>query len=152
CENVTFNITQATGITSWWSTGKQTNVIVKKCIFNCGGNRPMQIDAHATIDGCTFNDPYRYVAQLTASNATINFINNTINQATTSGKPTYGLQLTNDYGNSNLVINGSGNVIVNIGADDALYIWESGTGISNGYVDIDTITLNATDGAWVKLN
>ncbi|MEE1099057.1 MAG: hypothetical protein UHY58_03970, partial [Alistipes sp.] len=81
-----------------------------------------------------------------------NFKNNTINQATTSGKPTYGLQLTSDYGNNNLVINGEGNVINKRGADDALYVWELGTGTSNGYVDIATITLNATDGVFYVLD
>ena len=151
--NSTFNISKATGITSWWSTGEaQTNVIVKNCVFNCNGNRPLQIEANATIENCTFNDPYRYVAQLTSSNAVINFKNNKITQSKTSGKATYGLQLTSDYGNSNLVINGEGNVIEGRGKDDALYVWELGTGISNGFVDIATITLNATDGQFYVLD
>lgn len=151
--NSTFNISKATGITSWWSTGEaQTNVVVKNCVFNCNGNRPLQIEANATIEGCTFNDPYRYAAQLTASDAVINFKNNKLTQSKTSGKATYGLQLTCDYGNSNLVINGEGNVIEGRGADDALYVWELGTGTSNGVVDIATITLNATDGKFYVLD
>ncbi len=150
--NSTFNIAKATAITSWWSTGKQTNIIVKNCVFNANGNRPIQAEANLTVENCTFNDPYRYCAQLTCADAVINFKNNTINQAMTSGKATYGLQLTCDYGNRNLVINGEGNVINGRGDDDALYVWEYGTGISNGVVDINTITLNATDGEFYVLD
>ncbi|MBQ9073847.1 MAG: hypothetical protein IJY30_05265, partial [Muribaculaceae bacterium] len=161
--NCTFNIEKATAITSWWSSAstnpsaKWNNIILKNCVFNCNGNRPLQIEGNATIEGCTFNDPYRYCAQLTCGNVNsetvvINFKNNTIGQASTSGKPTYGLQLTCDYGNSNMVINGEGNTIVDKGDDDAIYVYEEGTGISNGFVNIETITLNATDqNGWVVL-
>ena len=156
-ENCVFNIAKATAITSWWSSAstnpsaKWNNVIVKGCTFNCNGNRPLQIEGNATIEGCTFNDPYRYAAQLTAGNTAsetvvINFNNNTIEQSKTSGKPTYGLQLTCDYGNSNLIINGSGNTIVDRDSEDALYVWEAGTGASNGKVNLSTITFNTADG------
>lgn len=150
-EDCTFEVKKATAITSWWESGNGTNVIVKNSVFNCYGNRPLQIEDNATIEGCTFNDPYRYACQLTSSDATINFKNNVITQSTTSGKPTYGLQLTSDYGNSNLTINGEGNVIKNADVDDALYVWEPGTGISNGYVDYQSITFNTTDGKPVCL-
>lgn len=156
-ENCVFNVAKATAITTWWSSAstnpsaKWNNVIVKNCTFNCNGNRALQIEGNATIEGCTINDPYRYVAQLTAGNTSsetvvINFKNNTIGQSTTSGKPTYGLQLTCDYGNENMIINGSGNTIQNRDSEDALYVWECGTGVSSGKVDLSTITLNATDG------
>ncbi len=142
CDNVVFDITQATGITSWWSTGEQTNVVVTNSTFNCNGNRPLQIEANATISGCTFNDQYRYSAQLTASNAIVTFNNNIIDQSKTSGNPTYGIQITSDYGNSNLTLNISGNTIVDQDAEDHICVWESGIGISNGYVDVATITVN----------
>ena len=150
-EDCVFNIEKGTAITTWWSSGAGTNVIVKNCVFNCNGNRPLQIEDNATIEGCKFYDPYRYCVQLTCNDAEINFKNNTITQSVTSGKPTYGVQLTSDYGNKNVVINGGGNVIVDRGADDFLYVWENGTGVSNGYVDIETITLNATDGVLVEI-
>ena len=150
--NSTFEVVKATGITSWWSTGKGTNVVVENCVFNCHGNRPLQIESNATITGCTFNDPYRYAAQLTCSNAIVNFHNNTLTQSTTSGKPTYGLQLTSDYGNSNLVINGSGNTIEGKDATDALYVYETGTGTSNGFVDLATIEFNLEDGKLYQLD
>jgi len=163
CENVTFNVKKGTGITSWWSSAstnpdaKWNNVVVKNCVFNCNGNRPLQIEGNATIEGCTFNDPYRYTAQLTCGDVlsekvVINYKNNTINQSKTSGKPTYGLQLTCDYGNCNMLINGAGNKIVDKGDDDALYIFETGTGVSDGTVDIDTITFNITDGSLYQLD
>ena len=143
CTNVIFDITKATAITTWWSTGDaQTNVTVRGCTFNCNGNRPLQIEANATIEGCTFNDQYRYSVQLTAANATINFKNNIIGQSVTSGKPVYGVQLTSDYGNSNLVINLEGNTIIDRGEEDILCVWESGVGTSNGFVDVPTITVN----------
>jgi len=163
CENVTFDIKKATGITTWWSSAstnssaKWNNVILKNCVFNANGNRPLQIEGNATIEGCTFNDPYRYAAQLTCGNVNseqvvINFRDNTITQSLTSKNPTYGLQLTNDYGNENMQINGSGNKIVDKGADDVLYVFELNSGLDNGTVEIDTITFNVTDGVVYQLD
>ncbi len=152
-EDVTFELKKDSGIVTWWDTDEQTTVNLRKCTFNANGYRPLQLTANANIEECTFNNPYRYAAQLTANNAEINFKNNTINKTEDNGKPVYAIQMTCDYGNSNLVINGGGNRINRTAGDqeDALYVWEPGTGISNGFVDIDTIELNAEDGEFKAL-
>ena len=121
CDNVIFEnlATNATAITSWWSTGAGTQINVKNSTFNCGGQRPIRSDANVTVEGCTFNDPYRYAVQMTskastmsAENAVVNFKNNTINAGSTTDKPVYGIQLEGEtYGCSHLIINGSGNTI-----------------------------------------
>ena len=149
-DNSVINIEKGTGITTWWETGKGTYVEVTNTTFNANGNRPIQSEGDITVDNCTFKDQYRYSIQLTATDDVINFTNNTITQSVTSGNPTYALQLTNDYGNSNLTINVANNTIVDAGSDDILYVWEDGTGISDGKVDIDTITING--GELVKLS
>lgn len=152
-EDVKFELKKDSGIVTWWDTDEGTTVNLKRCTFNANGYRPLQLTANANIEGCTFNNPYRYAAQLTANDAEINFKNNTINKTHDNGKPVYAIQLTCDYGNSNLVINGEGNEINRTVGDyeDALYVWEPGTGISNGFVDIDTIELNAEDGEFKAL-
>lgn len=152
-EDVTFELKKDSGIVTWWDTDEGTTVNIKRCTFNANGYRPLQLTSNATIEGCTFNNPYRYAVQLTASDAEINFKNNTINKTEDNGKPIYAIQLTCDYGNSNLVINGGGNEINRTAGDreDALYVWEPGTGTSNGFVDIDTIVLNAEDGEFKAL-
>lgn len=149
-DNSVINIEKATGITTWWESGKGTYVEVTNTTFNANGNRPIQSEGDITVDNCVFNDQYRYSIQLTAKDDVINFTNNTITQSVTSGKPTYALQLTSDYGNSNLRINVANNTIENADAEDILYVWEEGTGISNGFVDINTITING--GNLVKLS
>lgn len=123
CKGVTFDLNLADGsaITAWWSTGDGANMECYNCVFNCNGQRPLRSDACVIIEGCTFNDPYRYAVQMTSKSSTmdaaadayVNFKNNTINAGTTSSKPVvYGVQLEGDtYGCSNLTINGSGNTI-----------------------------------------
>ncbi len=111
---------------------------IKNSTFNANGQRPIQSGGDLYVENCKFIDQYRYSIQLTAKNKIITFKNNVITQSVTTGKPTYGLQLTYSYGNSNLIINVENNVIEDIGEDDALYVWET----SHGGVDIDTITLN----------
>ena len=120
--DVVFNMSLegSTAITTWWSTGDGANITVKNCVFNCNGQRPIRSDASVTVDGCTFNDPYRYAVQLTsiagtatkAEKGIINFYNNIINNGAAGKTFVYGVQLEGaDYGCQNLIINGSGNTI-----------------------------------------
>ena len=60
------NIEKATGITTWWETGKGTYVEVTNTTFNANGQRPIQSEGDITVDNCKFNDQYRYSIQLTA--------------------------------------------------------------------------------------
>lgn len=130
------SVADATAITAWWSTGDGANINVKNCVFNCAGQRPIRSDACVTVEGCTFNDQYRYSVQMTSKSSTmaaeaeayVNFKNNVINAGTTSSKPVYGVQLEGGYGCSDLTINGSGNTI-NLGTTgktSAMYYCECG--------------------------
>lgn len=123
CENVVFDmsLSDSTAITGWWDTGVGTTINAKDCVFNCNGQRPLRSCGNMTVEGCTFNDPYRYAIQLTAKastateleNAVVIFKNNTINAGTTSSKNVvYGIQLEGEsYGCSNLIVNGEENKI-----------------------------------------
>lgn len=137
CENVTFDMSLAnsTAITSWWDTGVGTSIVVRDCVFNCNGQRPIRATGNVTVENCTFNDPYRYAVQLTAKASTateldkaiINFNNNTIVNGENGKDFVYGIQLEGaDYGCHDCVINGSGNTIVDGGADSAMYYCECG--------------------------
>jgi hypothetical protein len=72
CENVVFDMSlqDSTAITGWWDTGVGTTVNAKNCVFNCNGQRPLRSCGNMTVEGCTFNDPYRYAIQLTAKAST----------------------------------------------------------------------------------
>lgn len=123
CENVTFNmsLSDSTAITSWWDTGIGTSIVVRNCVFNANGQRPIRATGNVTVENTTFNDPYRYAVQLTAKastatlldKATINFKNNTIVNGASGKSFVYGIQFEGkDYGCNNLVVNGEGNTIV----------------------------------------
>ena len=135
---VHFSITLSggTAITAWWSTENGTNINVTSCTFDCKGQRPIRSDGNVTVENCIFNDPYRYAVQMTskastmtAENATVNFNSNTIIAGTSTDKPVYGIQLEGEtYGCRDLIINGSGNIIL-IGEtwkDSAMYCCECG--------------------------
>lgn len=98
-EDCTFNLTTTTdgsGIRDWWSTGSYNEVTVKNCVFNCNGQRAMQLHEYVDVQGCTFNEPYRYVLQInSASETTVVWKNNHIEKHTDNGKPAYHIQLTN---------------------------------------------------------
>ena len=156
CEDVTFEMTKnnATAITSWWDTNEGTTIVVRDCTFNCNGQRPIRATGNVTVANCTFNDPYRYAVQLTAKastateldNAVVNFNNNTIVNGPNGQSFVYGIQLEGaDYGCNDLIINGSGNTIVDGGADSAMYYCECGK------VNHDTVVLN-TESALVHKN
>ncbi|MBQ7941366.1 MAG: hypothetical protein IJ328_03030, partial [Muribaculaceae bacterium] len=97
-EDCTFNLTSATdgsGIKDWWSTGDGIKVTVKNCTFNCNGQRAMQLHEYVDVQGCTFNEPYRYVMQMnSASETTVVWKNNHIVKKSDNGKPAYHIQLT----------------------------------------------------------
>lgn len=123
CENVTFDMSNAvadsTAITAWWSTGDGANITVTDCTFDCAGQRPIRSDACVTVEGCTFNDPYRYAVQMTSKSSTmaedaeayVVFNNNTIVDGENGKEYVYGVQLEGGYGCSDLTITGTGNTI-----------------------------------------
>lgn len=135
--NVTFDMSLAdsSAITAWWDTGVGTSIVVKDCTFNCNGQRPIRATGNVTVEDTTFNDPYRYAVQLTAKadtatlldKAIINFKNNTIVNGENGKAFVYGIQLEGEtYGCNDCVINGSGNTIVDGGADSTMYYCECG--------------------------
>ena len=64
-ENCTFNL-NGEGKYGFYdeSNDGNNNNIIKKCIFNCNGNRPIMAKTNITVEGCTFNDQYRYSLQV----------------------------------------------------------------------------------------
>ena len=137
CENVIFDMSLAdsSAISGWWDTGIGTTINVKNCVFNCNGQRPIRTCGNVSVEGCTFNDPYRYAIQLTGKagtateleNAVINFKNNTIVNGENGKSFVYGIQLEGEtYGCNDLIINGNGNTIVDGGEESTMYYCECG--------------------------
>ena len=155
CDNVVFvmSLADSTAITSWWSTGEGTSIVVKNSEFNCNGQRPIRSDCNVDVQDCTFNDPYRYAVQLTskASTATgitkanIVFMNNEINNGEHGKDFVYGIQLEGaEYGCHDLVITGEGNTISTEDTDtkSTMYYCECGK------VDHTTTEWNTESIAW----
>ncbi len=155
--NCTFNMdpskTSATAVKDWWGTGKMTNAVVKNCTFNCNGNRPFQLHDNGTIEGCTINNPYRYVVQVNSEyNGLITMKNNIVNKTQDNGKPVYFIQLTCGGSEAvamtkNMTFDVANNRInrtaTNSGSEqDALYAFEKGT------ADLSTITLTEGEQWW----
>lgn len=97
-EKCTFNQvaekTSASAVKDWWATGNLTWNL-KDCVFNCNGQRPLQLHETATITGCTFNEPYRYALQVnSATERTMTMKDCKIVKKSDNGKPAYFIQLT----------------------------------------------------------
>ena len=57
---------------------------VKNSTFNCNGFRPIISKVNVTVDGCTFNDQYKYALQVWGNKnngESVVFTNNVINEA-----------------------------------------------------------------------
>ena len=64
-ENCTFNLTDKDKYGFYDESNDANNYnIIKKCIFNCNGNRPIMAKTNITVEGCTFYDQYRYSLQV----------------------------------------------------------------------------------------
>ena len=83
-ENCTFNLSDNGGI-NFYAINAPERCTVKNSTFNCNGFRPMISKADLTVDGCTFNDQYKYSVQVWGNANTgaesVVFTNNTINEA-----------------------------------------------------------------------
>lgn len=90
------------GIKDWWTVEDHPqggDATITNTIFNCNGCRPLQLHENATIEGCTFNNPYRYCIQINSTKtATVIFKNNKMVKNTTgtytNSNPAFFIQLT----------------------------------------------------------
>lgn len=67
------------------------NVTVKNTVFNCNQQRPFQSfgGTKLNIEGCTFNNYYRYAVKATSGGSNITLKNNTVNNLGASNKSYY---------------------------------------------------------------
>lgn len=102
--NCTLNITsEYGGIRN--QEGNNAFLIVKNSTFNCNGQRPIIYKANVDIDGCTFNDQYKYALQLYGFAdqsltyvANVKFTNNKIVEpCKTSGKEPQAISISGSY-------------------------------------------------------
>ena len=82
-ENCTFNLSNNGGI-NFYAINDPEYCTVKNSTFNCNGFRPILSKVNITVDGCTFNDQYKYALQVWGNQNNgekVIFTNNTINEA-----------------------------------------------------------------------
>ena len=88
-ENCLFDLKKDGGI-NFYAVNNPEYVTVKNCVFNANGFRPILSKVNVTVDGCTFNDQYKYSLQVWGNQNNgekVVFTNNTIkNPGKTSGK------------------------------------------------------------------
>ena len=100
-ENCTFNVSSLGAINIYANRSDYTtstidgvnyDLVIKNTTFNCNGERPIRGKTNSYIEGCTFNDQYRYAIQVQGNEQltdpeTVTFINNKIvNPCQTSGQ------------------------------------------------------------------
>ena len=82
-EGCTFNLSDNGGI-NFYAINDPEYCTVKNSTFNCNGFRPILSKVNVTVDGCTFNDQYKYALQVWGNQNNgedVVFTNNTINEA-----------------------------------------------------------------------
>lgn len=121
---------------------------VTDTVFNCNGYRPIMSKAYITVDGCTFNDQYKYSMQLygnQTADGKVVFTNNTINNpGLTSGKTDLScISISKSYPFSNVAFTASGNT----GCDRYVYDYDD-----KNTVNLSTCTFNGdvASGVFVK--
>ena len=155
--NCTLNVLQTIGgiyidadrTDGWAADWDGYNLRVKNCVFNCQGNRPIQCRANVLIDGCTFNDQYRYSAQIRFNPADasekVTFTNNTIvDPCVTSGKPfAAGLSLKTSDEVKDVVFDIAGNTMQSSLFTELLYVYDNAN-LANLHLDTCTIPSGVT--------
>ena len=83
-EDCTFNLSD-NGAINFYAINAPERCTVKNSTFDCNGFRPILSKADVTVDGCTFNDQYKYALQVwgnaNTGNESVVFTNNTIKNA-----------------------------------------------------------------------
>ena len=83
-DGCTFNLSKDGGI-NFYAFNAPDRCTVTNTTFNANGCRPIISKANLTVDGCTFNDQYKYSVQVWGNqnngNEQVVFTNNTINNA-----------------------------------------------------------------------
>ena len=82
-EGCTFNLSKNGGI-NFYAVNDPEYCTVKNSTFNCNGFRPIISKVNVTVDGCTFNDQYKYALQVWGNQnngESVVFTNNVINEA-----------------------------------------------------------------------
>ncbi len=117
-ENVVFNCPAEGTVNAFkeysgWGDGKVYGLTFRNCTFNANGQRPLQFDImNVTVEGCTFNNPYRYCVQLGeyARGCNLIFKNNTVENYGSTNKEFYTYVQICDQGNDkNNVVTLEGN-------------------------------------------
>ena len=125
--------------------GVQYDLVIRNTTFNCNGERPIRGKTNSYIEGCTFNDQYRYAIQVQGNSdlatETVTFINNKIvNPCATSGEAfAAGVSISKSQLLKDAAFKIAGNTLESTKFDDLKFVYDN-----NANVEITTCTLNGT--------
>ena len=133
----------------WAADWDGYNLRVKECVFNCAGKRPIQCRPNVLIDGCTFNDQYRYSVQIRFNpqdaSEKVTFTNNKIvNPCVSSGKGfCAGITIKTSDEVKDVVFDIAGNTLESSLFSELLYVYDDGN-VANLHLDTCTIPSDIT--------
>ena len=125
--------------------GVQYDLVIRNTTFNCNGERPIRGKTNSYIEGCTFNDQYRYAIQFQGNSGlateTVTFINNKIvNPCATSGEAfAAGVSISKSQLLEDAAFNIYGNTLESTTFEDLKFVYDN-----HDNVKITTCTLNGT--------
>lgn len=128
-KNCVVNITQPDNRGMWMQEGGNAEpTIVSNTIFNCNGNRPITYKANITIDGCTFNQQYRYAVQIWGADndgtEKVVFTNNRIVNPNEEKEFAAGISVSGSYSLSNVMIEVANNTLESNKFSELFYTYE----------------------------
>lgn len=141
-EDCTFDIKSSYGYYHYQGDSKD---VIKNCVFNCNGQRPLYTRTKVDVEGCKFYDQYRYAIQVKGEipdPQVVNFKNNQIiNPCVTSGKGfVAGVSISGSQKCENVTFNISGNTLTSSLFNELIYVYDN-----NANINIGSCTVNGAE-------
>lgn len=152
-ENCTFNL-EGDAVYGFYDESNDANNYntIKNCTFICNGKRPIQAKTNITVDGCTFDDQYKYALQLIGQGdvtytSKVIFTNNVFtNACKTSNQQIQGISISKNHVFKNVEMTIKGNTSENVN-----YVYDNGTNVTN-YWNTVTITGDVAKESFVAVD
>lgn len=152
-ENCTFDM-EGDAVYGFYDESSDANNYntIKNCTFNCNGKRPIQAKTNITVDGCTFDDQYKYALQLIGQGdvtytSKVIFTNNVFtNACKTSNQQIQGISISKNHVFKNVEMTIKGNTSENVN-----YVYDNGTNVTD-YWNTVTVTGDVTKDDFVAVD
>ncbi len=125
---------------------------IKNCTFICNGKRPIQAKTNITVDGCIFDDQYKYAMQLIGQGdvtytSKVIFTNNVFtNACKTTNNSIQGISISKNHVFKNVEMEIKGNTSENVN-----YVYDNGTNVTD-YWNTVTVTGDVTKESFIAVD